>query len=86
MSLNPAIVQVRMSFNSAQHTRIFHLCVVTFNVAHPVFMDAHHAPARRGATAAAVGPGAGGGRPGWGQIRILDKAPTHFTKVASIAC
>ena len=38
MSLNLAVVQARMSFNSTQQTRLCHLCVVMFNLAHPVYI------------------------------------------------
>ena len=36
MSLNLAVVQAGMSLNAALQTRVCHLCVVTFNLAHPV--------------------------------------------------
>ena len=35
MSLDLAVVQARMSFSLGQKIRVCHLCVVTFNLAHP---------------------------------------------------
>ena len=46
MPLNLAVLYALMSINSAQATRVCHLCMVTFNLPHPVYIYIPPPPAQ----------------------------------------